>query len=248
MAEKCMECRKKKGWIAYNYAGMNLRKAGEHTYPSRISEIILPGDPAKDFLCADCANKRKVVCSVHGTLIHGLDGGSVLTCSMCDGWKRGPFGELHAGFEVMEVRAERGDTKALAWLAAGHLLHAERVNKVYLFTRGSHVDYGDRYVSWEASKSKAVDFGKKALSVCCEELGQTFCSSLVARAESLQSSPVPQVVIEWDGPLFRENMEVIFSRHQTLKDLSTIVSEIPGREWLVGYGGISIEDRRSTGR
>ncbi len=83
MAKICMECGQKAGWLSVNYAGLNLKQGGAHIFPDRISEVILPGDKQKDFLCADCANKRRMTCSVHGEIKGNLFGGNVPKCPGC---------------------------------------------------------------------------------------------------------------------------------------------------------------------
>lgn len=67
MARKCMECGRTKGLFVRNYAGFNAKASGSHSFPSRI-ETSLAGNPDADFLCNNCANKRQVVCSVHGPI------------------------------------------------------------------------------------------------------------------------------------------------------------------------------------
>jgi len=248
VAKNCMECGKKKSWTAHNYAGMNLRNATlEHAYPDRIKEIILPGNSVKDFLCADCANKRKVTCSVHGVVGEKLWAGGIPTCSQCKLEKDEKGLALPVQWWKMSAEVKSGDGKALAWMAACHLLHAERVN---IHRSVEHVLGGAEvcsYATWQASKLKALEFGKRALSVCHEEHGRTFCSFLVARAESLQSSrgtlKESKGMSSAIGPMahyeYLPEEAAILGGEQTLDDLSQLVSEIPCCEWLVGFGGIS---------
>ena len=147
----------------------------------------------------------------------------------------------------MSGKAESGDVKALAWLAACHLLHAERVN---IHRSVEHVLGGaevSSYTTCEASRSKALEFGRRALSVCHDEGGRTFCSSLVARAKSLRSSGATvkesKGMSSAVGPMphyeFLPEELAILAGKQTLDDLSHLVSEIACCEWLVGFGGIS---------
>lgn len=65
MANRCVECGKKRGIFTFNYAGFNMDE-NKFAFKERIEPLILPGNPIEDFLCAKCANKRKVICKVHG--------------------------------------------------------------------------------------------------------------------------------------------------------------------------------------
>lgn len=247
MARTCLECGRKEGWFAYNYAGVNLRKAVDHPYPDRIEEIILAGDSGKDFLCADCANKRKVTCSVHGAVGRKLSTGLIPLCTVCmrEWEEEGP--KLPVQYMRMSETAKSGDAKALAWIAACHLLHAERVNIHRTVEHALGGAGGSSYTTWEASKAKALEFGRRAMEVCHEEIGRTFCRSLVARAESIQSSGAAlresTGVSSAMGPMahyeYLPEELAILGGHQTLGNLSHLVSEVPCCEWLVGFGGIS---------
>jgi hypothetical protein len=69
MAKKCFRCGSSEKIRNYNYAGFNVLKNGVHAFTYRISPASLPGNPAQDFLCSDCASLLKsVTCSVHGDL------------------------------------------------------------------------------------------------------------------------------------------------------------------------------------
>lgn len=80
---KCIECGKGKGLFGHNYAGLDVKNFPLHPYPDRIQQIIMPGNNENAFLCADCANKRKVVCNTHGVINDEFSWGIVPTCSKC---------------------------------------------------------------------------------------------------------------------------------------------------------------------
>jgi len=85
MDNLCIECGKKKGFMSVNYAGFNI-KSNKYVYPfpERIKDLILPGDKSKDFLCADCASKRTIECSVHGMITDGKFAvGVAPACKQC---------------------------------------------------------------------------------------------------------------------------------------------------------------------
>jgi len=148
----------------------------------------------------------------------------------------------------MEISQNAGDAKSLAWLAACHLLHAEKVN---IHRTVKHVMGGAEVFSsmtWEASKAKALEFGRKALEHCKEECGRTFCVSLIARAEALQSPTTPVTKSEGMSSsvgLLTTHYEylpeelAILAGGQNLQDLSRLVLTIASSEWLIGFGGIS---------
>lgn len=83
MAKKCLECGKKKGFFAYNYAGFNVKGSAAHPFQYRIESLVLPGDKRKEFLCVECANKRKVTCKTHGAIHGRIEFGTVPTCQRC---------------------------------------------------------------------------------------------------------------------------------------------------------------------
>lgn len=85
MVSHCMECGKKKGFMSVNYAGFNIKDNKYiHAFPERIKDLILPGNKNQDFLCADCASKRQVECSVHGIVSNGKFAlGIPPTCKQC---------------------------------------------------------------------------------------------------------------------------------------------------------------------
>ena len=83
MAKHCIECGKKKGFFAYNYAGFNVKRYGSHPIEDRVEPLVLPGGKNKDFLCVDCANKRKIVCKKHGQLQGRIENGAAPTCQKC---------------------------------------------------------------------------------------------------------------------------------------------------------------------
>ena len=95
MAKTCIECGKRKWFFAMNYAGLNVRDGAPHAFPSRISDITLPGLKDEDFLCAQCANKRRVVCDVHGTIEEDFCSGRPPTCWACSEEKEG---RIHVHF------------------------------------------------------------------------------------------------------------------------------------------------------
>ncbi|MDD2272429.1 MAG: TerB family tellurite resistance protein [Desulfuromonadaceae bacterium] len=64
----CIECGTKRKLFSFNYAGFDIRGGDFHSFPERIQASAFPGNKDDDFLCADCANKQEVTCSVHGRL------------------------------------------------------------------------------------------------------------------------------------------------------------------------------------
>ena len=83
MARKCMECGRKKGLFARNYAGFEFRNRAAHPFPDRIEPLVLPGDSAREFLCVRCANTRKAKCRSHGEIASPLRFGSAPVCLKC---------------------------------------------------------------------------------------------------------------------------------------------------------------------
>jgi hypothetical protein len=145
----------------------------------------------------------------------------------------------------MEMAKNTGDAKSLAWLAACHLLHAEKVN---IHRTVQHVLGGEvsSTMTWEASRKKALEFGSSALSRCQEDQGKLFCRSLIARAKALTSPTTP--VTESKGMSSAVGLMAhyeylpeelaILSGGQNLEDLSQLVATINGSAWLAGFGGI----------
>ncbi len=79
MGKRCIECGKNKRFFAYNYAGFQIGSvSGGH-----IKKIVLPGNKQEDFLCVDCANKRKLVCKKHGEVRGRIRFGHIPTCKEC---------------------------------------------------------------------------------------------------------------------------------------------------------------------
>jgi len=83
MVKKCTECGKKKGFFTRNYAGFDVGLTASHPIANRIEPLVLPGVKQKDFLCVDCANERKVVCSKHGEVQGRIEYGATPTCQKC---------------------------------------------------------------------------------------------------------------------------------------------------------------------
>jgi len=77
-------CGKKKGFTDRNYAGFNVKEKGKYSFPHRIRDLILPGDPKTQFLCSACANKIKVECKVHGPIKGFFTRRKSPTCKKCD--------------------------------------------------------------------------------------------------------------------------------------------------------------------
>lgn len=75
--------REKEGDASPQLCWDKFRQQGSHAYRVRIEELVLPGNPTVDFLCADCANRRDVKCSVHGVVNDTFFAGSIPTCSKC---------------------------------------------------------------------------------------------------------------------------------------------------------------------
>jgi hypothetical protein len=84
MAKLCTHCGKKKGFIEKNYAGFDVRKKGDHPFPERIKELVLPGNRKTDFFCGACASKEFIVeCEQHGPISGGFAMGLPPTCAQC---------------------------------------------------------------------------------------------------------------------------------------------------------------------
>jgi hypothetical protein len=83
MSKHCIECNQKKGFLAANYAGVNLRTSVDHVFPDRIEAIVLPGERSTDFLCVTCANQHKATCSAHGLVHAQMTGGVASQCKSC---------------------------------------------------------------------------------------------------------------------------------------------------------------------
>jgi len=88
MSAVCMECGKKRGFFTrHNYAGLNIKKAvdesNKHAFPNKYEELVLPGDPKKDFLCSECASKRSVKCNIHGIVSGKFSKGTPPVCLSC---------------------------------------------------------------------------------------------------------------------------------------------------------------------
>lgn len=92
MKKECIECGKAKTFLSLNYAGFDVLKEGKNIYPfvDRIQNIVLPGNRQNDFLCVDCANKRKVKCLKHGEIEGDIFSfGMPPKCKKCDKEKSG---------------------------------------------------------------------------------------------------------------------------------------------------------------
>lgn len=79
----CIECGTKKKLFSFNYAGFDIRGGDFHSFPERIQAGAFPGSKDDHFLCADCANKREVSCSVHGRLDDYFALGVPPRCAKC---------------------------------------------------------------------------------------------------------------------------------------------------------------------
>jgi hypothetical protein len=89
MKKLCIECGRKQGiFLRYNYAGMDvqkaIRKSNTFHFPERYNPLTLPGDAATDFLCGNCANKRSVICKVHGVIKDNFSMGYPPLCKACE--------------------------------------------------------------------------------------------------------------------------------------------------------------------
>lgn len=89
MTKKCIECEKKCGFFSkHNYAGLDVRKIVEDSLvhffsPKQFHELKLPGNPTTDFLCASCASRRTVSCTIHGDVQSKSSGGLPPICHAC---------------------------------------------------------------------------------------------------------------------------------------------------------------------
>ena len=129
----CIQCGQKKGLMKYNYAGFVVQENDIHPYPERIMEIVLPGNKDEDFLCADCANRIKVYCSVHGLIDDCFTMGIPPRCSECVSDKKAEKDEkkLQSQWENLypeTVKNERLKLFCLRGALAQQLLSAD--NKV----------------------------------------------------------------------------------------------------------------------
>ena len=86
MSRKCLECGKRKGLFAINYAGCDVRRRGNHGYPERVrlmegptaAEFVLPGKSITPPLSA-------VVEVVSCDALEGDQAGTFLTaCSLVE--------------------------------------------------------------------------------------------------------------------------------------------------------------------
>jgi hypothetical protein len=69
MANKCIGCGRLERRRDFNYAGLDVRKEGDHAFPLRIFPPRLKGKKPQDFFCADCASRQDIMkCSFHGRL------------------------------------------------------------------------------------------------------------------------------------------------------------------------------------
>lgn len=80
-SKNCIECGKSQTLFAVTYAGIDT-KAKQH-FPEHFNDLVLPGDSGRDFLCVDCANKRKPECVVHGKVAGTFGYGLVPKCESC---------------------------------------------------------------------------------------------------------------------------------------------------------------------
>jgi len=190
--------------------------------------------PARGTVCISCSRKIG--------FFDGLDlGGKGPYCKNC----LTPFFEFLSTYEKKSEKAD-SDPKAAAWVAACHLLCAERVN----------IDYRDKNLlsgpptafgfTWEVSKRCAIELAKKALALLSgdDKLAKSFLHSIIKRAMSIASSAVQPFAVEttssgWGGilgtryVLSPESMAVQRGG-MTLADLDQLLAALPGHEWLTG--------------
>jgi hypothetical protein len=137
------------------------------------------------------------------------------------------------------------DSKGLAWLAACHLMHAEKVNICYRFT--DYIGLEETRRSSRVSRTNAREFVKRALKVCDSESGFTFCTHLLARAKGINAPLAPEIarIVVLNPRLYvprvvpQIEFEAIAVGKLTFEDLSRFIAEIPGHEWLVGFEGVT---------
>lgn len=84
---ECLTCQNKRKLIAFNYAGLDIRKSARHAFPERVIQEQLPGDKSKDFLCVDCANNLPITCSTHGEIDDTFSLGVSPQCFDCQSEK-----------------------------------------------------------------------------------------------------------------------------------------------------------------
>ena len=142
------------------------------------------------------------------------------------------------------------DPRSLGWLAACHLLHAERVN-IRFTTQHPLVGLSSTVESWQASKTAAIEYAERALGrlnhLDAKDQGRHFCRSVADRARALTQSRVPAREITNTVTarfLVDHGMHVVEDRAiaaggQTLDSLSELVRELRGSQWLAGHGGLS---------
>ncbi|MCX5886397.1 MAG: hypothetical protein NT096_10895 [Proteobacteria bacterium] len=116
MAKKCIECGKRKGLFAVNYAGFDVRIKGAHPYPERVTHLVLPGDKKSDFLCVNCANKRQVVCTSHGNIPGRINKGVAPKCEKCSKEKQSKQSQE-------EIRSALNEVKGLLGMADKDLIY-----------------------------------------------------------------------------------------------------------------------------
>ena len=142
------------------------------------------------------------------------------------------------------------DPRSLGWLAACHLLHAERVN-IRFTTQHPLIDLSSTVESWQASRAAAIEHAEKALAglnhLDAADPGRLFCRALAERARALQKSPVPATEVANIATaryLVDQGMHVVEDRAiaaggQTLEHLSELVRQLQGSQWLAGHGGLN---------
>lgn len=143
---------------------------------------------------------------------------------------------------AMMARA-RKDPRALGWLSACHLMHAERVN-IRRTVRHPLVDVSSTAETWRESKRAAIKYASEAMKRLAraddDGPGRTFCETLISWARRLVVSDAPLVnqeevatarrLVASRGHILEEH--AIAASALTLDDLAQYVSRLTGGEWL----------------
>ena len=201
MAKKCIECGKKQGWFEISYAGRNAREEGEHTYKERIAELVLPGNPEKDFLCSECASKRKVICSVHGTILDaGFFRNATPTCSKC---------ALERDTKIYKAQQDRlmkityiktTQSESFPGFESEHLSVIEASSRMEMTSNDSSLDKCSEDALFKL-KEKAMEIGAAGIvNVSSETIKDDVCEWVGGPAGSVI---IPRCTIRYSGTAVR---------------------------------------------
>jgi hypothetical protein len=184
---------------------------------------------------ANCIGCNKNLHLFEGT---NLKDGKGPYCNDCSK----PFVEFFSEYNKNLEKANN-DAKAAAWIAVCHLLCAEKVNIQYITST-----IGQGELTWKKSKSKAIEFAKKAASLesSRDDNVINFFQAIISRAQLINYSKLLPSKFShlppggMSGALFPhyvynpEDVAVI-SGGMTITAFNALLSTLPGHEWLTGY-------------